>query len=38
MEFLEQYDKKDDWSFILETLKAVGGGLNQLHRRGIAHR
>jgi serine/threonine protein kinase len=37
-EFLEQYSKKDDWAFILETLKAVGGGLHSLHKRGIAHR
>jgi serine/threonine protein kinase len=38
MEFLEQYDEKDDWGFILETLKAVSGGLDALHKRGIAHR
>ena len=38
MEFLERNEKKDDWGFILETLKAVGGGLDQLHKHNIAHR
>ena len=37
-EFLQEFAEKDDWGFILETLKGVGNGLNVLHKRGIAHR
>ena len=37
-EFLEQYERKDDWGVILEILEGVANGLQSLHGRGIAHR
>ena len=37
-EFLKQTTLKDDWGFIIEAGQGIGGGLDQLHRRGIAHR
>jgi hypothetical protein len=37
-EFLKQTTLKDDWGFIIEAGKGIGGGLDQLHRLGIAHR
>jgi len=37
-DFLKQTTLKDDWGFVLEALKSIGGGLSDLHKRGIAHR
>ena len=37
-DFLKQTTLKDDWGFIIEAGQGIGGGLDELHKRGIAHR